>query len=210
MNHPRKIALSLFVVGLLVGACNQNLPPPPPLGSGGGGLGSAGTGGFRDPGVGGQAGFGGAGGGDPGGGSMICTYQSHGCVSSCTTAPFVYFPSDCVAGAVTCPPGSVSLATCDPNACAQRYQECCDDVTGEITPVVCSSDGLVLHCPGGLRNILRYCVPAILGISSCEGLAGTPCSLDGQQCYSGGTACTCGNAPGTDAGLTWDCPPLLP
>ena len=212
MNTRTKVALSLFVAGLLAGACNQHLPQPtPPPGSGGDGVGGAGIGGFRNPGVGGQAGFGGAGGDDPGdGGTSICTGQSPGCVSSCTTAPFVYFPADCLDGTGTCPSGSVSLSTCDPNSCAQHYQDCCDDVSGEITPAPCSADGQVLACLNGLRNVRRYCVPAILGISSCLGLDRTPCSLAGQRCYSGGSPCTCRNSPVVGAGLAWDCPPFIP
>jgi hypothetical protein len=211
MNHPTGMAWSLFVAGLLAGACNQNLAPPPPPPSGGAsqGLGGAGTGGFRDLGTGGKAGLGGND-NSGAGGTVVCTGQSAGCVSSCTTAPFVYVAPACVDGTWTCPSGSVSLSTCDPNSCAQLYQDCCDDVTGEITPAPCSSYGQVLACPNPLRNVHRYCIPAILGISSCTGLNRTPCALDGQRCYSGGSPCTCKMTPDSGAGLAWDCPPFIP
>ncbi len=218
MTNPRHLP-HLLSFWLLAAACNpQSLPPPPPpigTGSAGGstgGLGGAGAGGVSDRGAGGRSGPGGAGADGLGGnGADLCPGQSAGCVSSCTTAPFVYLAPVCEAGTWTCPSGSVSLATCDANSCAQIYQDCCDDTTGAISAAPCSSDGQVLACPDGTRYSRRYCVPAILGISNCSGLAYKACDLDGQRCYSGGgDDCVCRMTPGTDAGLAWDCPPFIP
>jgi hypothetical protein len=218
MNRPIELRLPLFLVGLLVGACSsQELPPVTGTGAPGGSGGNPGSGGAgtsRDGGsVGGPGGLGYAGAGGPGGDPAdLCAGQSAGCVSSCTTAPFVYLAPVCTGGNWTCPDGSVSLATCDPTSCAQLYQDCCDDTTGAISPAPCSSDGQVLACPDGTRFSRRYCVPASLGsVGNCLDLVDTPCTMQGQRCYSSVAAnCTCENTPGTDAGLAWNCPPFIP
>jgi hypothetical protein len=182
------LALSL----LLDGACNHELAPSPELGNGAGGANGGGDG--------------------AGGANMICIRQDY-CVRSCSAAPAsgAVVPGYCDAtGAFACPPDTVRLSTCAPDACVQVTPFCCDETTGGRVFPPCGPDGLKQACPAGshLYDFNVGCIPAGLGVTNCYDLKG-PCNLEDQMCSSGQTLCRCVPAPAGGA-LSWQCATMLP
>jgi hypothetical protein len=215
------LCLFLGLALLLVGACNmQGFPPPPPGGGPGGGggqkqqgygggvilIGPGGAAGDFGPGGpygGAPGGPGGAGGGD---GNTDCLSGSFACVPSCAVSSPPYTSGSCDHyGSLTCPTGSLRLASCAPNACARPPTfSCCDLTSGAITQPPCGLDGLVAGCPAGtFAERLYTCIPPSLGVTDCNTLDRQPCSMVDQRCQSAGEGpCQC---TAQDAGLIWRC-----
>jgi len=195
MSHRYKIYVSLFVLGLLVGACNHELAPPPVTGTGNG-AGGSGAGG---DGSGGQ------------GGNTSCLGRDS-CVPSCSQ----YFPGSFVSGycdatgAFACPGESARLSSCAPNACAQFTPTCCDDTTGIDMPAPCGADGLKQACPARSHaHSGGGCIPASLGVTHCLELRDQPCTRQDQYCNEGATFCDCAPVAGDAGAMTWQCATLI-
>jgi len=189
--------LHLFLAVLLAAACNHELSPPPGFGSGAGGF-SAGGGAGGD-GLGGQ------------GGNTSC-FTGDACVQSCF-ADFsgTWGAGYCDAtGTFTCPPGTVRLSTCPPNACVQFTPACCDDTTGADTAAPCGPDGLKQACPAGTHaHGNDGCIPASLGVAHCYDLNYAACGLDRQSCIEGAVVCVCGPSASDGGALAWQCAVLI-
>jgi hypothetical protein len=149
--------------------------------------------------------------GDGGGGSFggrpICYNYAVPCVPSCG-ATDMSTPSldDCEGtGAISCPPDTVFLSTCPPNACAQLPIPCCNESTGDLGLPVCGTDGFWSDCPAGSHSAAsRLCIPNGLDVSHCIQLNGTGCSSTGLMCWEGGAYPLCSCRAG-DAGMLWSC-----
>lgn len=188
------------IVGATLGACSSMESP-----SGtGGASGLGGPGGVPET----STGAGGSG-GDGGALGSCLTFDA--CIPSCSSGIVTRGGGTCSNGAIVCDSGSVPLSTCAPNACAQVYLTCCDDATGETAKPACGSDGLLVACAAGSSLVHGVCIPSGLGVSTCNGLQGTACTLADQRCSEGNYSCVCAPTPGPpSAGTTWNCNLALP
>ncbi len=193
-----------FFSAALLGACSSG----DSAASGTGG--ASGLGGQGAP-VAATGGAGGAGSAGTSGGEGSC-FAFDSCIPSCSSPIVTRGSGTCDAnGAVVCDNGYVPQSSCAPNACAQVYLQCCDDATGETATPACGPDGLLVACPAGARLEHASCIPSGLGISSCDGLQNTACTMAAQRCSQGNFFCICGPNPGADAGgMTWNCDLALP
>ena len=203
MSHPTKIALSLFVVGLLAGGCNSQLGPP-----------ASNTGSVTPAGGSGAGGSSGAGGAPAAGGSSgerplgtlngVCFPEDRVCVAACSVVLAARAANTCVENVPTCPAGYTLQSDCAEDACVQ-YRLCCDETTGSIdTPPACGDDGL-FSCPAGNHLADDDCIPTNLGVTDCETLRAQPCDQPNQQCISHGLYCSCSVQPPGTTGLLWGC-----
>jgi len=148
-----------------------------------------------------------AGGGGAFGGRLPCHNSAIPCVPSCG-ATDMSTPSleDCEGtGAIICPPDTVFLSTCPPNACAQMPTPCCNESTGRLAPPACGADGFWSDCPAGSHSATsRICIPSGFDVSQCIDLHGTACSSTDIVCSVGNGPPQCSCRAG-DAGMVWSC-----
>lgn len=147
------------------------------------------------------------GGGGSFGGRPICYNYAVPCVPSCG-ATDMSTPSleDCEGtGQRLCPPDTVFLSTCPPNACALMPQSCCNESTGVLESPACGTDGFWSDCPAGKHSSPSgLCIPGGLDVSHCIELDGTSCSSPEMVCSEGNGPHKCVCRAG-DAGMLWSC-----
>jgi hypothetical protein len=136
------------------------------------------------------------------------------CLADCTQEHSATTEATCRAGQWACPSGYQDSKTCPADACAVTDYECCDRITGEVTPNPCPpTGGLRPPCPEGTkRGDYWMCIPDSLDVFDCEDLSKKPCSGEAHACGSGpGGRVKCWCRMPTDAGAgIWECLPYLP
>jgi len=145
------------------------------------------------------------GGGGPGSHPTCYNYATP-CVFSCASDSSTPALQDCeLTGAISCPPASMLLSTCPPNACAQTPTPCCNETTGALEPPSCNPDGFWADCPSGSHSAAdKVCIPRGFDVSHCTELKGRSCATTDQACWEGGAYHLCWCSAG-DAGMTWSC-----
>ena len=117
----------------------------------------------------------------------------------------------CQSGQWVCPSGYLNSKTCPADACAVTFGNCCNPLTGDLTPNPCpNSQGLRPSCPDGTqRSDDWFCIPMALGVGDCSQLDGQACSAEVHQCTSFasvGASYSCITFTDPDAGAgTWHC-----
>lgn len=199
MNRLTKLALSVFVVGLLAGGCNAQLSPPASHSGSATPTGGSGAGGFQ-----------GAGGSGAGGSSACASSDELGCVATCSLQNPARAPFGCADNVPICPNGFVPFASCPQGSCV-RYQSCCNGSNGALTDPECGDDGM-LSCAAGSHLTDNECIPPSLGVTTCKTLDSQPCGQPGQLCWSDNVRCSCGVFSDGDGGITWSCYdlPIIP
>lgn len=133
----------------------------------------------------------------------ICNGPQPVCVQDCRSLDRAI--AECVANEqYRCPDGWVDLDSCPKDACARRSYNCCSP-TGHSDYPECADDGTIGECPAGFEQ-RSPCVPAGLGLESCDDLAdGSACSSEEQICYKDRCGRNCRCEADLAGKLAWRC-----